>query len=177
MIVEPVRIVTSWLQDPAHGVNALLPSTPRYAGDAEPPPVLTFVDATSDPSVALGFVPGPYPAIGVHLATTIEKWQARLSDDLMVHNAGDGELGVVVRLVTDDVEPADAFVMAGYRLRTIARSLRRLMGAPGFTARAVNGFQLLQSRGLFLHPMHEKAGSAYTVGAWVARWGIRDSST
>lgn len=174
MIVEAVTIVRAWFEDPTHGVNALLPAIPRFPGHAAPGAILTFADQTENPEVALGGVPGPYPAIGVHLADHDEKWMARLSDDPVVHDAGDGDVGVVARYCTDNVESADAFKVAGYTLRAMALSLRRLMGLPGAAARVANQFQLIEPRGVFFPRMYQKAGSIYTVGAVLVRWGVRD---
>lgn len=174
MIVEAVTIVRLWFEDPTHGVNALLPTIPRFPGHAQPPAIVTFADQTEDPAVALGDVPGPYPAIGVHIADHDEKWMARLSDDPVVHDAGDGDVGVVARYCTTDIESPQAFLMAGYTLRAMALSLRRLMGFPGATARVANQVQLIEPRGVFFPRIYQKVGSIYTVGAVLARWGVRD---
>jgi hypothetical protein len=55
MIVDAIRALVAWLEDPATGVNAQLPAVPRDAGDAAPPSVRVF-DETRHPWVARGQV-------------------------------------------------------------------------------------------------------------------------
>lgn len=68
MILESTVIVSSWLKDPVHGVNAMLGKVPRGkmgSGTFPAPAKVTVYDDIQDESVAMELDPDKVPAVVV----------------------------------------------------------------------------------------------------------------
>jgi hypothetical protein len=118
-MLEVVRIVAGWLEDESTGVNALLPSVPRDGDDPQPDDV-TVLNEADDNIPATGRLPlEVVPALVVH--HTGVRW----AEEQPVAGAiRDGEVDVLIRYQTADVETAAAWATTSYVLRAVERCLR-----------------------------------------------------
>lgn len=137
MILETARMVSEWLADPLGGVNALLASTPRDPGDAEPADLATVTDETNDSDVARGDLPANLPAVAVSIDSIQD-----LDGQVMTITA-DGHVKVRIRVAVENPTTADAVRDLSYYLRTVQRSFRRFMALDANDpARTRNGIYL-----------------------------------
>ena len=129
MIVEANRFVSSWLSHATDGVNALLASTPRDAGDAKPADVAAITDETLDNDVAREEMPQTLPAIAVSLdAVTAVDGQVQIA-------TRDGRAKFRVRIATANADTAEGKRDLGYYVRATVRSLNRLFSCDANDAR------------------------------------------
>lgn len=136
MMNEAIDLVATWLADGTHGVNALLPSVPRKAGDAEPPPIASILASTRSGMAARGNIPSKaalYPALVVAQDGRAE---LDLANWPTTWDCPSFPIGILylAREVESDVGVRDA----NYTIRAILRSLYRLIGpdvAAAVTAR------------------------------------------
>jgi hypothetical protein len=136
VILEIARIVSEWFQHPEHGVNALLASTPRDAGDAVPPEIERFMDFTLDNEAALAQVPAETPALQLRV---------RFSDRIegqMPSQIAECVADIYVRVTVKDDQAARGQADVLYTLRTCLRSFRRLMLNENHAARTRNQVQM-----------------------------------
>src|SRR5690349_8344612 len=120
MFTDPLRQVNTWLSNATNGVNALLASVPKDAGDATPASV-TIVDAATEAWVARG---------------VIDRSKVGAGPLLLVQAANDGDatlfqnetrqgtqLEVLIRFAVRKTATDDGFFQAWSTLRAAARSL------------------------------------------------------
>lgn len=146
MILEVARICSDWFQHEEHGVNALLPSTPRDAGDVEPPRIRSFLDFTRhDDAVLLQPVEGTQlPALQLRVRFA-DRLEAQTPTPLAECVAD-----LFVRITTADHEAARAHQDQLYTLRACLRSFRRLLLNEHAAARTRNQVQLYHAETLEL---------------------------
>lgn len=181
MELEVVRIVADWLNGVTtnrYSVNALLPSTPRDAGDAQPPDVAVY-DATRDEWVARKIVPNDdavtLPALAVFLADTPQL------DGEVETVIRDGKCSVGIAYFLDQSDLAESMRNALYTKRTILRSLKQLHeNANATTVRLRNNVQLRLCEQLRLVPTvghwggGNDSGDSWLATAILADYTVRD---
>jgi len=123
MILEANRIHADWLADPTDGVNALLATTPRDAGDAQAADLETITDETRDGDVARGELPSTLPGIAVSTDVVDD-----VEGQVMVVTR-DGRVKLRIRVGLDNADTAEGMRDLSYYLRTVVRSLNRLYDA------------------------------------------------
>jgi hypothetical protein len=170
MILEGVRMIADWLADGTQGVNALLPTTPRDAGDAQPANV-TIIDQSRDDNVARNQAPAAtaLPAIAVEVDRVDEL------DGQVATITADGHLLVRVRYLTSNTASAAAMRDAMYVLRTVLRSLRQFFALSASDSRRVRNSVYLEScLDLATAPMWAPIEDAFVAGAVLATIQLRD---
>lgn len=117
MVIETIRLTTSAFEHPTYGVNALLPTIPRAAGDAEPPALVGVIDPTMSEHAARGTDAPDFPQIITFVGR----------DPDFVPEVGtierDGEIELLHILTTRDADDAETFVAAGLTLRAMMMCL------------------------------------------------------
>lgn len=178
MFNEALRMHAAWLNHPQHGVNALLPSVPRYLGtdgleESPPTPALALItDETQHPAVANGLLPAQLPA----LALTLDVGDA--AADQQVQDVGDGEFGLILRYAVRTADAAVGTRWAGYSMRAVVWSLRRLyqeMVPEALAAREIHGIQLVQAGRILWEPRFQPVGDAHVSGALKVTLTYRDT--
>ena len=171
MILEPIRLLTDGLNDSGQfvgntpGVNALLASTPRDAGDSAPSSV-TVLDETRSSEVARGDLPLTLPAL---LVTSKEV--SALDGEVMTYTR-DGVIEVVIRYAAQKTDTKVALQDASYTLRAALRSLR-LFNAATHSRNSIDVYSCLSLR---LVAMWTPVESAVVTGAIIGRWQLRDNA-
>lgn len=129
MIVEPNDMIVAWLDDATDGVNALLPTTPRKSGDAQPDDIASIGSEVSDNDVAREEMPSTLPAIAVSvdLVPQVDGQVQIASRDMRVR--------MRVRIATENADTAEGKRDLGYYIRTVVRSLGRLFDCDANDAR------------------------------------------
>lgn len=137
MILEANRMLSDWFQVATYGVNALLASTPRDAGDGQPTNLATITDETRDGNVARGELPATLPALAISVD------HIKDLDGMVVVITRDGKLHVRLRVGVDNAVTEDAIRDLSYYLRTVIRSFRSFFEhADPATQRTRNGVYL-----------------------------------
>jgi hypothetical protein len=168
MILEADRLIADWLADATYGVNALLASTPRDAGDAQPANV-TIYDETRDSTAARGDVPTSLPAV---IVTTDRVDQL---DGQVATTTRDGQVTVRVRYVISQAATATAIQDSSYVLRTVLRSLRKFFDLNAAAAgRTRNSIYLESCLSLAGAPMWTPMEDAVVTGGIIATIQLRD---
>lgn len=146
MILETARIACDWFQHPEHGVNALIPSTPRDDGDVEPPTIQTFLDFTRDDDAVLmqPVDDSKLPALQMRVRFA-DRFEPQTPTPIAECTAE-----LFVRVTTADHEPARAHQDQLYTLRACLRSFRRLFLNEHAAARTRNQVQLYHAETLEL---------------------------
>jgi len=169
MINETLRRATAWLQDATYGVNAQLAAVPRDAGDAQPANVVVFADEASHEDAALGRSPETVPAIVV----TVES--ARMINDQVVHEVGDGEVVLNLRLYVADVDAKDAKRDASYYLRALSWCVRKWVAqSPGGSARTKNSVQIVEIGAMEFNALYESKDDRIVAGGARLALTVRD---
>lgn len=178
MFNEALRMHTAWLTHPQHGVNALLPSVPKYLGtdglEESPvvPPLALITDETVHPAVAYGLLPAQLPA----LALTLDIGDA--TEDQQVSDMGDGTFDVILRYAVREADAAVGTRWAGYSMRAVIWSLRRLyqeMIPAALAAREINGIQLVRAGPIAWQPRFQPVEHAHVSGALRVTVTYRDT--
>lgn len=129
MIVEANDLVAAWLSDATDGVNALLPTTPRKSGDAQPDDVATIDSEMRDDDIAREDLPSTLPAIAVSVDAV-----PTIAGQVQVASR-DGQVRLRIRIATANANTAAGKRDLGYTLRTVVRSLSRLFDCDANDAR------------------------------------------
>lgn len=168
MILEGVRMVADWLSDGTNGVNALLSTTPRDGGDAQPANV-AIADETRDGNVARGQAPATLPAVVVSVDRVQEL------DGQVAQITRDGKLMLRIRYIIDNNTSGDAIRDASYVLRTVLRSLRKFFDvSAGDGHRYRNNIYLESCLDLAVAPMWAPIESGVVTGGVLATIQMRD---
>lgn len=129
MHVEATRLITAWLNHPQHGVNALLPDTPRERfGDAEDPvpdAVTIYNDVDFDKAVdesVIGVNPPKLPALVV--VFDVNPRGINFGQTEKISHEYD-MVGAVAYYAKEGVNRMFARRAGGYTLRAVGRSLKR----------------------------------------------------
>ena len=167
MLLETVQTVAGWLDAPGTGVNALLPSVPRYAGDAVPPTV-TVVQAFRNGDAARGQAPQTgLPVLEVGLfqdpsqetAPTVRPFPA------------DGEVQVHVRYIA--AKSTDTALVLRQTALTL-RAASKAIGAAAIGGTTVNELQIITVGAIRTLAMFVADGDTVVTGALVATVRVRD---
>jgi hypothetical protein len=167
MQTECVHQTRLWLEDATNGVNALLASTARYAGDPLPKNVTAFGDEFFDEwvaskldcptgDVAIKVESSGEPTLCDGEVWTVERWT----------KDGTG-VSVVIRLLLPAMEKVPAGRITGYYLRTILRSLKRFLDNDQDPARFANGIRLAAATQILWGPVWGEAKHGLVVAGAV----------
>lgn len=137
MILEPDRMTAEWFRGATNGINALLSSTPRDAGDPQPANVATITDETSNGEAARGELPTTMPCVAVSV-DVIEDLDGQVQQV-----TADGRVKLRIRIGVENANSAEAVRDLSYYVRTVQRSFRRFMASDASdAARTRNGIYL-----------------------------------
>lgn len=141
MNVEGVKLIAGWLGDATWGVNALLPTVPRYAAHDQPPDVTAIENEFEDDPVALRTVPETLtgPRIWVFQFDHI-LLQAGVTTEFRA-----GEMPTVIGYIHQKSETAKGLRDASYTLRAIEWSLAALQ-RQGSSSKTANNVGLTNFR-------------------------------
>ena len=163
MILEVLRELTDYLNDPTNGVAAKLATTPRDAGD--PLPTLgTIADETRNNAVAQQYLPST-PGIAVNIQ------QVPLLDPHTVQIDADGDAIVIIRYGVAAADTKDATRNTSYVLRAIARSLRSF----NRSTHTRNGIAIYSCLDLRLLQLWQPKEDQVMTGAALGTWRFRDT--
>lgn len=128
MILEATVIVSEWLKNPTHGVNALLASIPRnkIKGGVYPKPEkVTIYDDCTDDCVAMELQPEATPAVVVFCDSEI-RYDMDMQDhsDQKKGQKAEG-LTMVAAYMVADKDPIEARQEGNFVLRAVKNSLNR----------------------------------------------------
>jgi len=169
MIVETLRLATAWLQDATDGVNAQLDAMPRDGSDPQPADVAVFADEVTHEDAALGRAPETVPA----LVVTVES--AGMINDEVVHEVGDGEVVLNVRLFVSDVDAKDAKRDASYYLRALSWTMRKWVAEdPGAATRTRNSVQIVAIGRMEFNALYETVQDRIVAGGARVALTVRD---
>ena len=169
MINETLRLAAAWIQHATYGVNAQLDNVPRDGGDTQPADVAIVADESQHEDSALGRAPATVPAIVI----TIES--ATMIDDTVVHEVGDGEVVLNIRLFVADVDAKDAKRDASYYLRALSWCLRKwIVQDPGATTRTRNSVQVLAIGRMEFNALYETVQDRIVAGGARVTLTVRD---
>lgn len=170
MLLETVETVAGWLSDPATGVNAILATVPRYAGDVQPPSV-RVVSAFRDGEAARGQSPVSPPSLEVAL------WQDPATEMRpgVAPYAADMTVDLTVRYTPpESTDTALQMRHAAYTLRAV----RKVLAAKGVGPQAkVNDTQILTVGAVRHLAAYTSDGDTVTTGALVLTCTVRDFYT
>lgn len=177
MNLEPLRMVTDWLNNVTNGVNALLPGVPRDGGDALPPTVQLIVDETRNGQVARDRLPTPATPGPVITLACIEDsvWGTALEttyrecDDLPM------ELRYAdLDKVVSEVGTRNAY----YTIRAVMRSLKLLMSDPtGTAARTRDSISLVNiTDRVVFRPAMKQIEDKIVVASIRLSFGVQDNA-
>lgn len=174
MILETIRLVSAALQHAAYGVNALLPTIPRAAGDDAPPAVVTFLDPTTRDEAARGDEGPDWPALLVVQGREVE------ADPEVGTIFRDAEVEIVIAYITRDADSAATMVAANLTLRAVVRTLAALLDpARDATRDTAEAVTVIAATRLRLIPWHTSLPGHADVphsGALAVRFHVRDTA-
>jgi hypothetical protein len=138
MKLNVLRMVTDFLNDPTHGVNALLGSIPLDDGESAPPALTAIVDTTRANDVARLFAdpderPTPFGFVFDPDDLAIEGWVAN-----QITQGTEGQLTIGLAFVVGTAQTAAGLRDAMLYRRAARRSLNRLNGNDQVDARKRN---------------------------------------
>ena len=162
MILEVLRQVTDWLNDPTNGVAAQLALIPLDGADTAPA-VGTIADETRNNSVAQQYLPST-PGIAVNIQ------EIPLLDPEVATVERDGEAKVLIRVGVPNVDTDNATRDTSYILRAIVRSLR-LFNASTRTRNQIAVYSCIDLR---LASLWQPKDDQLITGAVAATWRFRD---
>lgn len=169
MINEVLRLATAWAQHGTYGVNAQLAAVPRDVGDSQPAALTVFANESQHEEAALGQLPVSVPA----LVLTIES--AAMLNDEVVHEIGDGEVVLNLRIVVADVDAKDAKRDASYYLRALQWCVRKwTLQDPGGATRAKNSVAILEFGRMDFNSLYETVHDRIVSGGARVACKVRD---
>jgi len=128
VILEATVIISNWLKDPTHGVNALLSTMPRNkigAGTYTKPKPVSIYDDCTDDCVAMELEPDDVPAIVVFCDSDI-RFLMDMHDPKEQKKGQKAEgLTMVAAYIVRDMDPLDARQQGNFVLRAVKNSLNR----------------------------------------------------
>lgn len=140
MLVETIRMVADFLQDGTGGVNQQLSGMTYDGSDTAPPSIVTFADETRNLTAALHRTPQSLPC----LLVTIDD-DTPLEPDV-VSDIRYGEVTVLVRYISEDVETNEGNRDTYYTMRAVEKCLRDFLADNGgSTNRNRNGIQIVET--------------------------------
>lgn len=173
MELETVRIFADWLQDPTNGVNALLPTTPRDAGDVQPPafPNGSICDSTRHGWVArraFGHdTPATLPALAVFAESIIMDGDV---ETVLRDAQGQLIIGYCMNKSATEQGTRDAL----YTLRTVIRSIRQLEQPANADSRLRNSVRLIAIERITQKILFTPWGDGLLVAGVACDLNIRD---
>lgn len=184
MILETVRIVAEWLDDPTVGVNAVRTTVPKDAGVASFPAV-TVLDSTRDGRVARGGVPNLEASEFPCLLVTPADQPVEQSGATIRPWPPDGTVTVLVRYATQDTDTASAERNASQTIRAVWWAIGRLIlngrattlpsQSVGENACARAGVQLIGVRSLQAATLYESTEDGTVTGGVLVTCHVRDT--
>jgi hypothetical protein len=121
MILNVPRMLASWCGGATHGVNALLASVSRDAGDPLPPNLATIVAEADSGRVARSQLPTARPCLAISCDHVLD-----LDGQVQV-NTADGKVKVRFRLAVEEADTDTAIAQLGIYLRALTWSIRRFV--------------------------------------------------
>lgn len=164
MILEVLRTLTDWLNDPTNGVVAQLALITLEAGDTVPT-VGTIADETRNNRVAEQYLPST-PGIAVNLQ------QIPLLDPHVVTVDADGDANVLIRYGIAAADTKNATRDTSYVLRALARSVRRF----NRDTRTRNGIAIYSCIDLRVLSLWQPVEDQIMTGAIAGTWRFRDTA-
>lgn len=171
--VEACRMLQTWFRDGTNGIAAHLANIPRYGGDSAPPTITSanILEETSDNMVAVNQLPdgaGPFVLVGLVAGEE--------SPDNAVNDVGDGSLIVEIAYLTRETAAGTAKRHAGYTLRAVVWSLRRLHGEAGRTTMdSQNSIQFFQGGPIEFKNTMVPLTDAMVLGVVRSHYRFRDN--
>lgn len=136
-MLDVLRMVTDWLGDGAHGIDAKLTALDYDGSDVKPTGTLTIGDESRNAKVAVG----SYPSITFGLMVQLQPMQTL--DGQSATYTHDYDVPLLLRLNRQSSDAAAATRDLLYTLRATVQSIEALFGmsAAAVTARTRNGVQ------------------------------------
>jgi hypothetical protein len=162
MIVEVLRSLTDWLNDPTTGVAAQLALIPRDGSDPAPT-VGLIADETRNNLVAQERAPA-LPGIGVNLLTMPQL------DGEVATVTRDGIAEVLIRIYRRGADTKDLVRDSSYIARALIRSLRLYNAG----TRTRNSIDIYSCESLAIVPLMQTVEDAQVTHGVRGRWQFRD---
>lgn len=163
MLNELLQVHRDWLKHETHGVNAMLALVPKDAAleaKLPTPAVRSITTESEDELTAMGLVPHDVP--GLMLTAEV----GEVSDDQQVQDVGDGVISLMIRYAVRSSEAAVGTRWAGYALRAVTWSLRRLYHDPvpeSAAARSRNGIDFYQMTAITWVPTWQQISDVHVT--------------
>jgi hypothetical protein len=164
MIIEVLRSLADWLNDPTNGLVAMLGTIALESGDTAPD-VGTIADETRNALVAQERLPS-FPGVAVNLK------RVAFLDGEVATITRDGKVDVLVRVGRSNQDTENAARDTSYILRAAVKSLRLFFG----DSRERNDIQIYSCNEFSMTSLWAPMDDAIVTGAVAMQVQIRDVS-
>lgn len=172
MILEPIRIISDWLNSDVKGFNDVVKDIPCDLDDVNLRKPCAFIaDSSRDDRVARMDDPPSVPALYV-----TSDGPLNAEGEVKTIYRDSDTTSVAIRYVMKGCDTAAANAQVMYALRAVVRSLRELMRNENAPSRTRNGIYIESCLNLTFGRVEEGAGSSVVAGAVVAVFKVRDKS-
>lgn len=173
MILETVRINADWLADATNGVNAMLATVPRDAGDPQPAAVAVR-DATRDGVVGRRQIPHASSGAPELFVNFEPDGLTDMDPEVWTTYRDCDALPISIRYVVENAATEAAMRDAYYTLRAAQKSLRRLNENTNAAATVRNQVELVELVRLRHSYPFAPVSDKVVVAALVAIYMVRD---